>query len=192
MSQDVRKQDRSLTLGLWLMVAGSFAFGFALVPLYDVICEAAGIRTNDRPSAIKASDAGAGRAVTLEFMSMIPDGSAFEIIPEARSMELQPGKLYEAKFRVRNNSTAPVVAQAVPSVAPATTAKYLQKTQCFCFTPQQFAASEAREFVVRFIVAPELPAQVDRMTLAYSMYAVPDAVPTRVAAGPAATPPARR
>jgi cytochrome c oxidase assembly protein subunit 11 len=66
-----------------------------------------------------------------------------------------------------------VVAQAVPSVAPITTAKYLQKTECFCFTPQSFGASEEREFVVRFIVDPDLPTQVDRMTLAYSMYAQP-------------------
>jgi cytochrome c oxidase assembly protein subunit 11 len=88
-------------------------------------------------------------------------------------MVLQPGRLSEAKFRIRNKSSRPVVAQAVPSVAPITTAKYLQKTECFCFTPQSFGASEEREFVVRFIVDPDLPTQVDRMTLAYSMYAQP-------------------
>ena len=51
----------------------------------------------------------------------------------------------------------PVVAQAVPSIAPSTTAKYLQKTECFCFTPQTFGAAEEREFTVRFIVDPDLP-----------------------------------
>jgi cytochrome c oxidase assembly protein subunit 11 len=183
MSTDTaRKATRSLTRSLLLMVAGSFAFGFALVPLYDVICEAAGIRVNATPSAIEASDAGVGREVTLEFLSMIPEGSAFELTPETRQMKLQPGKLYEAKFRIRSLSSVPVVGQAVPSVAPSTTAKYLQKTECFCFTPQTFAASEEREFTVRFIVAPDLPRQVDRMTLAYSMYTVPGAEPRRVAA----------
>jgi cytochrome c oxidase assembly protein subunit 11 len=167
-----RRPDASLTRGLVLMVAGSFAFGFALVPLYDVLCEAAGLRVNSAPSAMRASDAGAGRQVTLEFMSIVPDGGSFVLTPETRSISLQPGKLYEAKFRIRNNANAPVVAQAVPSVAPSTTAKYLQKTECFCFTPQRFAASEEREFTVRFVVAPDLPRQVDRMTLAYSMYPV--------------------
>jgi cytochrome c oxidase assembly protein subunit 11 len=76
----------------------------------------------------------------------------------------------------------PVVAQAIPSVAPAATARYLQKTECFCFTPQTFAAGEQREFTVRFIVAPDLPQETDRMTLAYSMYTVNDAEPKRVAA----------
>jgi cytochrome c oxidase assembly protein subunit 11 len=174
--------NRSLTRSLLVMVAGSFAFGFALVPLYDVICEAAGIRVNTAPSAIQASEMGAGREITLEFMSMIPPGSAFELTPEQRQMKLQPGKLYEAKFLVKSRADVPVVGQAIPSVAPSTTARYLQKTECFCFTPQTFAAAEEREFTVRFIVAPDLPQEVDRMTLAYSMYTMPDAQPTRVAA----------
>jgi len=174
MDRETRTQNRSLIRSLLLMVAGSFAFGFALIPLYDVICEAAGIKVNDVPSRIQASDAGAGRKVTLEFMSLLAPGSEFELVPETREMVLQPGRLYEAKFRVRSNATVPVVAQAVPSVAPITTARYLQKTECFCFTPQTFAAAEEREFVVRFIVDPDLPVQVDRMTLAYSMYTLPE------------------
>jgi cytochrome c oxidase assembly protein subunit 11 len=173
MDDATRRGNRSLTRSLLVMVAGSFAFGFALVPLYEVICEAAGIRVNDAPAAARASEAGAGRRVTLEFVSLAAPGSDFELMPEASRLELQPGRLYEAKFRIRNNATRPVVAQAVPSVAPATTAKYLQKTECFCFTPQSFGASEEREFTVRFIVSPDLPAGVDRMTLAYSMYALP-------------------
>jgi cytochrome c oxidase assembly protein subunit 11 len=169
-----RQSNRSLTRSLLVMVAGSFAFGFALVPLYRVVCEAAGIRVNDTPAAAKASEAAAGRKVTLEFMSLLAPGSDFELVPEAKDMVLQPGRLNEAKFRIRNLSTRPVVAQAVPSVAPITTAQYLQKTECFCFTPQSFGASEEREFTVRFIVSPDLPSQVDRMTLAYSVYELPE------------------
>jgi cytochrome c oxidase assembly protein subunit 11 len=176
------KANRSLTRSLWVMVGGSFAFGFALVPLYNVICEAAGIRVNATPSAIQSSDAGVGREITLEFMSMIPPGSDFELTPETRSMTLQPGRLYEAKFLIRSRATVPVIAQAIPSVAPSTTAKYLQKTECFCFTPQTFEAEQQREFTVRFIVSPDLPQDVDRMTLAYSMYTVADAEPKRLAA----------
>jgi cytochrome c oxidase assembly protein subunit 11 len=148
-----RQGNRALTRSLLVMVAGSFAFGFALVPLYRVVCEAAGIRVND---------------------TLLAPGSDFELVPEAKDMVLQPGRLNEAKFRIRNLSTRPVVAQAVPSVAPITTAKYLQKTECFCFTPQSFGASEEREFTVRFIVSPDLPSQVDRMTLAYSVYVLPE------------------
>jgi cytochrome c oxidase assembly protein subunit 11 len=173
MERDTRKPHRSLLRSLLLMTGGSFAFGFALIPLYDVICEAAGIKVNDAPSRIAASEAGVGREVTLEFVSLLAPGSEFELVPETPTMALQPGRLYEAKFRIRSKATVPVVAQAVPSVAPITTSRYLQKTECFCFTPQTFAAAEEREFTVRFIVDPALPGHVDRMTLAYSIYTVP-------------------
>jgi cytochrome c oxidase assembly protein subunit 11 len=170
---DTRRENASLTRRLLVMVAGSFAFGFALVPLYDVICEAAGIRVNETPSAI-AETAGTGREVALEFVSILAPGGEWELVPETREMTVQPGRLHEAKFLVRSNATVPVVGQAVPSVAPAYTAKYLQKTECFCFTPQDFGPAQQREFTVRFIVDPDLPPQVDRMTLAYSMYTLPE------------------
>jgi len=167
------RENRSLTRQLLLFTAGSFAFGFALVPLYDVICEAAGIRVNERPSAI-AETAGTGREVALEFVSILAPGGEWELVPETKEMTVQPGRLHEAKFLVRSNATVPVVGQAVPSVAPAYTARYLQKTECFCFTPQDFGPAQQREFTVRFIVDPDLPPQVDRMTLAYSMYTLPE------------------
>ena len=170
---DTRRENASLTRRLLVMVAGSFAFGFALVPLYDVICEAAGIRVNETPSAI-AETAGTGREVALEFVSILAPGGEWELVPETREMTVQPGRLHEAKFLVRSNATVPVVGQAVPSVAPAYTARYLQKTECFCFTPQDFGPAQQREFTVRFIVDPDLPPQVDRMTLAYSMYTLPE------------------
>jgi cytochrome c oxidase assembly protein subunit 11 len=175
MSQDpaTRRENASLTRRLLLFTAGSFAFGFALVPLYDVICEAAGIRVNEAPSRMGES-AAADRKVALEFVSIVAPGGEWELIPETRETVVQPGRLHEAKFVIRSHAAVPVTGQAVPSVAPSYTAKYLQKTECFCFTPQDFAPAEQREFTVRFIVDPDLPPQVDRMTLAYSMYTLPE------------------
>ena len=167
------RENRSLTRQLLLFTAGSFAFGFALVPLYDVICEAAGIRVNEAPSRMGES-AAAERKVALEFVSIVAPGGEWELIPETRETVVQPGRLHEAKFVIRSRAAVPVTGQAVPSVAPSYTAKYLQKTECFCFTPQDFAPAEEREFTVRFIVDPDLPPQVDRMTLAYSMYTLPE------------------
>lgn len=168
-----RRENASLTRRLLVMVAGSFAFGFALVPLYDVICEAAGIRVNDAPSAI-AETAGNGREVALEFVSIVAPGGEWELVPLTTELVAQPGRLHEAQFMIRSRASVPVVGQAVPSVAPAYTAKYLQKTECFCFTPQDFGPAQEREFTVRFIIDPDLPPQVDRMTLAYSMYTLPE------------------
>ena len=174
MSRDaeLRRENASLTRRLLLMVAGSFAFGFALIPLYDVFCEAAGIRVNETPSSAVES-ATASRPVTVEFMSMLSPGDEWELVPETSAIVVQPGTLQEAKFLIRSRASVPIVGQAVPSIAPAYTARYLQKTECFCFTPQHFGPAQEREFTVRFILDPALPPQVDRMTLAYSMYTVP-------------------
>jgi cytochrome c oxidase assembly protein subunit 11 len=175
MKQDAatRRENASLTRRLLVMVAGSFAFGFALVPLYDVICEAAGIRVNEAPSRI-AETAVTDREVALEFVSIVAPGGEWELTPATREMVVRPGRLHEATFVIRSRASVPVVGQAVPSVAPSYTAKYLQKTECFCFTPQDFGPAQQREFTVRFILDPDLPPQVDRMTLAYSMYTVPE------------------
>jgi cytochrome c oxidase assembly protein subunit 11 len=170
--ENTRRENASLTRHLLVMVAGSFAFGFALVPLYDVIYEAAGICVNDALSAATES-AAEDRRVALEFMSIVAPGGEWELVPLTRETVVQPGRLYEAHFAIRSRATVPVTGQAVPSVAPSYTARYLQKTECFCFTPQKFGPAEEREFTVRFIVSPDLPPQVDRMTLAYSMYTLP-------------------
>jgi cytochrome c oxidase assembly protein subunit 11 len=167
------RRHASLTRQLLVMVAGSFAFGFLLVPLYNVFCDAAGIRVNDRPAAVTASPATA-RRVTLEFVSALAPGSEWEITPLATSVVVEPGRLNAARFRIANRSSRPATGQAVPSVAPSVTARYLEKTECFCFSPQSFAGDETREFTVRFIIDPDLPPQVDRMTLAYSMYTLPE------------------
>ena len=173
MDEGTRRRNASLTRRLLLMAAGSFAFGFALVPLYDVICEIAGIRVNAEPSGA-VETAAAPREVTLELVSVMAPGSDWELTPAAPAITVVPGRLQEAQFRIRSRAGHPATGQAIPSVAPAYAARYLQKTECFCFTPQHFGADEEREFTVRFIVDPALPAQVDRMTLAYSMYTMPE------------------
>jgi cytochrome c oxidase assembly protein subunit 11 len=173
MDEGTRRRNASLTRRLLLMAAGSFAFGFALVPLYDVICEIAGIRINAEPSGA-VETAAAPREVTLELVSVMAPGSDWELTPAAPAITVVPGRLQEAQFRIRSRAGHPATGQAIPSVAPAYAARYLQKTECFCFTPQHFGADQEREFTVRFIVDPALPAQVDRMTLAYSMYTMPE------------------
>lgn len=168
----LQKANRSLTRQLWIFAAGSFAFGFALVPLYDVLCDVTGY--GDRSRLVEASTVTeapvANRLVTVEFISDSQAFGAWEFRPAAGSLEVQPGRLYEAKFYARNLRSQPVVAQAIPSIAPLQATRYFHKTECFCFTPQPFDALQARELAVRFIVDPKLPLNIDRLTLAYVMY----------------------
>jgi len=181
MNEPVRKANRGLTAKLLLMVAGSFAFGFALVPLYDVFCEVTGIGTREslsRAAALDAAAAADARTVTVEFTASVPDGGRWEFAPVAFAMEVQPGRLYETAYRAKNLYGRDMTGQAVPSVAPARAAQYLLKTECFCFTPQHFKSAEEREMIVRFSVDRDLPDGIDRLTLSYAFYDV-----ARVAAG---------
>ena len=51
---DRKRANRKLVLGLLIMTAGSFAFGWALVPLYDVFCRALGIGNAEAKDGRKA------------------------------------------------------------------------------------------------------------------------------------------
>jgi cytochrome c oxidase assembly protein subunit 11 len=103
-------------------------------------------------------------------MSTPASVGSFDFQPKVASMRIHPGKLYDAVFYAKNLTTVASVAQAVPSISPSGTAKYFHKTECFCFSPQKFAAGEGRELPVRFIVDPGLPGTVDKLTLAYTIY----------------------
>jgi cytochrome c oxidase assembly protein subunit 11 len=167
-----RRDKRRLIRGLLLMTAGSFAFGWALIPLYDVFCRLTGAgNTEARATAATVSEAvDENRLITVEFMSNPASNGSFEFHPQVESMQIHPGKLYNTTFYARNLTGSASVAQAVPSIAPGIAAKYFHKTECFCFTPQKFAAGEGREMPVRFIVDPQLPGNVDRLTLSYAFY----------------------
>jgi len=43
MSENLERANRRLTLRLLGVALGAFAFGFALVPLYDVLCDLTGV-----------------------------------------------------------------------------------------------------------------------------------------------------
>ena len=174
MTETPSKPHRSLTRSLWVMVAGSFAFGFALVPLYGVFCEVTGIGTNavlTRAGTVQGEVPATDRTVVVEFTASVPDGG-WTLEPVAPSMEVQPGRLYEAHYRARNLSGRETTGQAVPSISPMRAARYFVKTECFCFTPQHFARDEERELKVRFVVDRELPKNIDRLTLSYAFYDV--------------------
>ena len=172
MSSEPQRNHRGLVRNLWLFAGGSFVFGFALVPLYDVLCDVTGYGNRSRlAEASEVVEAPVDdRMVTVEFISTAPTVGKWEFAPEVNSIEVQPGKLYEAHFRTRNLRSHAITAQAIPSISPLQATQYFQKTECFCFTPQAFEADQARDFTVRFIVDPKLPRSIDRLTLGYAMY----------------------
>ncbi|HUK01910.1 MAG TPA: cytochrome c oxidase assembly protein [Steroidobacteraceae bacterium] len=176
-----RRSIRSLTARLLLFTAGAFAFGFALVPLYDVLCTVTGVGNQKAlaRAAVVTEKPDVNRLVTVDFLADLPSYGNWEFRPLTASMQVHPGKLYEAKFRAHNLLGHDTVAQAVPNIAPSKAAAYFRKTECFCFSPQAFKRDEERVMPVRFFVDPQLPGYIDRITLAYTFYDSSELIPAR-------------
>lgn len=170
---ELRRDNARLTAKLGLMTLGSFAFGFALVPLYDVLCTVTGFgnqKSLAQAAVVAPQATDATRTVTIEFIAELPNVGSWEFRPVVGSMQVHPGKLYEAEFVAKNLTGHDTIAQAVPNLAPGNVAGYFHKTECFCFTPQKFLKDEERVLPVRFIVDRALPKHLDRITLAYTFY----------------------
>jgi cytochrome c oxidase assembly protein subunit 11 len=175
--EPVRRSNRSLTLRLAALAVAMFGFGFLLVPLYYLMCDITGIggRTADAVAAAPTA-ADASRRVTVEFIASVNEYAPWEFRPETATLEVQPGKLYDVKFFARNLTNRHLTGQAIPSVAPGQGAKYLKKTDCFCFRSQEFGPAETRDLTVQFYLDPALPRYVDRLTLSYTMFVKPEEV----------------
>jgi cytochrome c oxidase assembly protein subunit 11 len=169
---ELNRENRSLTVKLLCFALGSFAFGFALVPLYNVICGVTGVGDQSallrKVKAIEHPDP--SRTITVEFLGDPASSGSWDFRPVAREIQVHPGKLYSAEFFAHNLTGHDTMAQAIPNIAPSKVAAFFHKTECFCFTPQHFAVNEERNMPVRFIVDPAIPKYIDRITLAYTFY----------------------
>ncbi len=149
-----------------------FVLTFSLVPLYRIACEKVfGVRLERGPGAAAGTGAATGkRTVRVEFDGGVNSKLPWAFHPEQLTMDVVPGELNEALYYARNDSDRALVGSAVPSVAPAKASGYFSKTECFCFTAQTLQAGEKRDMPVRFIVDPDLPANITTITLSYTFY----------------------
>jgi cytochrome c oxidase assembly protein subunit 11 len=172
-----RQQDnRRLGLRLGLVALFFAGFGFALVPLYDVICKLTGL--NGRTNAVAAvpdknSQIDTARWVTVEFLSHTMPGVVMDFKPERFSMRVHPGEIIHTQYTVKNRSGRVFVGQAVPSITPAVAAPFFSKIECFCFSQQTFQAGEERAMPVVFVVKPELDRDLGTVTLSYTFFEAP-------------------
>ena len=169
---ELKRANMTLTMKLLLIAGGSFGFGFAMVPLYNVLCAVTGVGDQTtllrKVKAIEKPDP--SRTITIEFLASTQSANEFDFRPVVRTIDIHPGKLYSAEFFAHNLTGRDTTAQAVPDIAPSKLAAYFHKTECFCFSPQHFNVNEQRNMPVRFIVDPAIPSYVDRITLNYTFY----------------------
>ncbi len=178
--------NRGLIARLGILAVAMFGFGFLLAPLYEVMCQILGIggRTSSTAAVVAGARQDPDRLVTVEFVAVLNEQAPWEFRPAVTSMQVHPGQLYDTAYFARNLTDGVLVGAAVPSVAPGQAARHFLKTECFCFTQQEFAGQEGRDMGVQFMVDAGLPAHIDRVTLSYTFFVNRTAT---VAAGEAAS-----
>lgn len=172
MSDDLEKKNAKLVKKLVLIAVLMFGFGYALVPLYDVLCNLAG--QNIKVEGSTASEAGfvvdESREVRVEFITSVNGKTPMVFRSETASLNVHPGQFYTVNFYAKNTSNTQIKAQAIPSISPGQAEEFFKKIQCFCFTTQTFEANEEKTMPVRFTVDPKLPDRFRTITLSYTFF----------------------
>jgi cytochrome c oxidase assembly protein subunit 11 len=174
MSDELSKKNARLVRILVLVAAAMFGFGYALVPIYDVLCEWKWIE-RDRPDDIKkvpevAYQVDMSREITIEFMTTLNESTPMEFHAETKQLKVHPGEYHTVNFYAENKTDKTMLARAIASFSPAVTSSYFEKTECFCFSEQSFKAKEAKTMPMRFVINPELPDQYKTITLSYTFF----------------------
>jgi cytochrome c oxidase assembly protein subunit 11 len=173
----IKANNKSLAIKLVVVVAAGLAFGFALAPLYDVVCKAIGINGK---ADITATDISKGitvdksRVVTILFTGQTMPGLDWSFESNQSSMQVHPGEITLTSYTARNDGDKPIVGTAVPSVVPEVAALHFKKIECFCFSNQTLQPGEVKDMPIRYYISPDLPKSINTVTLSYAFYKVDD------------------
>jgi cytochrome c oxidase assembly protein subunit 11 len=169
--EGARRANRVLVGKLAIVVVIMFGFGFALVPFYEQICKATGLRDIAVPDKVTNTQVDATRTIRLEFDANL-NKMPWQFRPLTRVINVHPGELTQVVYEVENTSERPMTGQAVPSYGPQLAGEYFKKLECFCFTKQSFGPHEKRQMPVVFVIDSRLPADVNTITLSYTFFEV--------------------
>ena len=180
----VRSENVKMVGKLAVITLGMFAFGYALIPIYQRICEATGINILTLSERQIPGNGSAGpnarlpantqvdlsRTITVEF-----DANArgpWEFKPAQRSIKVHPGELATVMYEFQNVQNRRMAAQAIPSYAPRQAAAHFAKLECFCFNQYTLEPGEKKEWPVAFVIDPRLSKDVTTITLSYTFFEV--------------------
>ena len=164
---------------LSFVVVIMFAFVFVvMVPLYNVLCDVLGIngKTSGERYQVVAAAVDTDRDIRVQFVATNNDGMPWEFRPTQSVITVHPGAANNTAFYAKNPLARDMVAQAVPSISPSRAAEYFHKTECFCFNQQPLAAGQETDMALQFIVDQDLPADIQTITLSYTIFDVTEMV----------------
>jgi cytochrome c oxidase assembly protein subunit 11 len=112
------------------------------------------------------------RLVVVEFDTNRNQNLLCDFVPEHRALPVNPGELAVTSYTVKNLTQKRMIIQAIPSISPGVAAKHLKKLECFCFNQQVLEPGETAKLPLRFWLEPELPLNIHRLTLSYTLFDV--------------------
>ena len=151
-----------------------FGFGFALVPLYDLLCQVTGVQSvalrsnSEQGYAGSSAGEGASRVVTVKFDTSVHPELPWDFNAADISLKVRTGEIYEVDFLAHNRSNGQIIGQAIPSVVPWQATAFFSKLECFCFNRQVLEGGETTTMPLRFMVSSDLPREINSLTLSYS------------------------
>jgi cytochrome c oxidase assembly protein subunit 11 len=150
-----------------------FAFAYALVPLYNVLCSTIGLngKTSSMVAPLQSTkNIDYSRTIIVEFIASRNAELPWQFYPLVNKITLHPGENKRVAFFAENDSAKTMTVQAIPSVAPGDAAKYLKKTECFCFRQQTLKSKEALDMPLIFHIDKEIPASIKILSLSYTLF----------------------
>jgi len=170
--------NRKMLSKLAVVTVGMFAFGYALVPLYQAICEMTGINVlalgeqvlSGQKAAPSNSQIDTSRTITVEFDAN--SRGPWQFKPAQSSLTVHPGEMTTVVYEFQNMQNRRMAAQAIPSYAPMQASAHFNKLECFCFTQYTLEPGEKKSWPVVFVIDPKLSKDVSTITLSYTFFEV--------------------
>jgi len=181
---NLRSINLAMAGKLSVVAVAMLAFGYALGPIYNAICEMTGINVlalGERnipgagSNAAPNTQVDRSRSITVEFDAN--SRGPWEFKPAQRSLQVHPGELTTVVYEFQNVQNRRMAAQAIPSYAPMQAAAHFNKLECFCFTQYTLEPGEKKSWPVAFVIDPKLSRDVTTITLSYTFFEVGGTVP---------------
>ena len=156
---------------LALVAVCMFGFGFAMWPMYNLICEVTGLGGRSvKVESAETKPETSQREVRIRFLATSNSRLPWIFQPGEKTKTVRLGDMSETLYTAMNPTDQDMVGHATFNIVPAKASLYFVKTECFCFTDQLLLAKESREMPVYFYIQSDLPEDIDEITLAYTFY----------------------
>lgn len=155
-------------------IVAMFAFGWGSIPLYRMVCAkldpGGSSYFNGESDNYENVEVDESRTIDVRFTTNVQNDLPWEFAHGEPSVEVHPGEKSLVNFEVTNRQNREITGKAVYDINPPEAGQYFKKIECFCFKQQTLEAGQTREMPLYFWMDPDIPEDIDKVTLAYTFF----------------------